>query len=120
MRWAVGGSAVVLAAATLSACGGPAVDASCDLEGVTQEVEHVLHESSLHLEEVTELACTSDWSVVRISASEEGKKKLVPQEFIFKHEDIGLVFKAPETVCGNENEARQVPEALAEMACPAN
>lgn len=52
---------------TLTACsGGAGVDASCDVAGVTDEVEHILSDSDAELGETLSLTCAEDWSVATV------------------------------------------------------
>jgi hypothetical protein len=105
-----------IVAAMTSGCGGSSVDSACDVAGVTDEVGHILEESLLSLQEVNELACSGDWIAARITESGDGAAA-TPSLFIFQATEVGLILKAPETVCGSASEPRLIPEELVGIAC---
>jgi hypothetical protein len=106
------------AAATVlvAGCGGPAVDSSCDVDGVSHEVEHIVSESRLEMTSLDSLACAGGWSLARATVSGEGQSP-TSTTFLFKKEGTGLVLKAPEIACGNDPGMEVVAEELKADAC---
>lgn len=107
---------VALAALFLSACSGSGVDASCDVEGVSHEVEHILDESKLELTSLGSLKCAGTWAFARATVSGEGQS---PQEqtFLFKKTETGWFLKAPEIACGGDPGMEVVADELHDDVC---
>jgi hypothetical protein len=106
--------AAAAAAALASGCSGPAVDSSCDVAGLTAEVEHMVGESRLSLEAIDSLQCSGDWALAEATVSGD-PADAGPTRFLLQRTEVGWVLKAPETVCGTQPAI--LPDALAGAAC---
>ena len=107
--------AVVPAAALLVGCGGPTVDASCDVDGVTHEVEHILSEAGAELGGLDSLTCDSDWAFTTttiVSGTEEST-----DSFLLRGTDVGWILTSPEEAC-SPGTPFAIPENLRSTACP--
>lgn len=107
---------MALAALCLSACSGSGVDASCDVDGVSHEVEHILDESKLQLTSLETLRCSGTWAFARATVSGEGQSPQA-ETFLFKKNETGWFLKAPEIACGNDPGMEVVSEELRADAC---
>ena len=102
-------------AAVLTGCGGPSVDASCDVDGITHEVEHILSEAGAELGSLDSLTCDSDWAVATttiVTGSEEST-----DSFLLRGTDMGWILTSPEEAC-SPGTPFAVPENLRSTACP--
>jgi hypothetical protein len=110
-------AAALAIASVVSGCGGPAVDASCDVEGVTHDVEHMVEEAGLVADSVDALRCSGDWSVAEVTVSGPGADP-VEETFIFLRTEAGWVLKAPELACDDAAGLETLPADLRDGACP--
>jgi hypothetical protein len=106
----------VLAGALTTACSGSAVDASCDVDGITHEVEHILSEAGAELDGLESLACDSDWAYTstRVLTGEQA----TTDSFLLRSTGDGWILTSPEEAC-SPGTPFAIPEALRETACPA-
>jgi hypothetical protein len=107
--------AAVPMAAVLSACGGPSVDASCDVDGITHEVEHILSEAGAELGALSSLSCDSDWAFTTttiVTGTEESS-----DSFLLRGTDMGWILTSPEEAC-SPGTPFAIPENLRSTACP--
>jgi hypothetical protein len=111
---AVAGAAVAL----VSGCSASAVDSSCDVAGISQEVEHMVGESHLEMAALDTLQCSGAWALAKATVAGTGQS---PQTltFVFKRSDSGWFLKAPEIVCGRDPGMETVAEELKADACAA-
>ena len=109
--------ALALVVLPVAGCGGPSVDSACDVAGITDSVEHMVGEAGMTVDTVEELRCSGDWSVVRVSVSEEGADTTTEERFIFASTPLGWVLKAPEIVCGADAAGGTLPSELTELGC---
>ncbi len=107
-------TAVVL---VVSGCSGPQVDASCDVEGVTHDVEHMVEEAGLTSDSVDALQCSGDWAVAEVTVSGPTTEPSA-EVFVFQRSEFGWILKAPELVCGADPGLESVPDDLRDSACP--
>ncbi len=92
-------SAATVAAFTLTGCGGSAVDASCDLDGITDEVGHMLEEAYLTVTEVTSVRCSGAWATATVQAEDEQGAPST-EEFLFEQVDgVGWVMRSAPDAC---------------------
>lgn len=106
-----------LLAAPLAACSsGPSVDASCDVDGITHEIEHILSEAGAELGGLESLACDSDWAYTstRVLTGEQE----TTDSFLLRGTDMGWILTSPEEAC-SPGTPFAIPDALREAACPA-
>ena len=99
----------------MAACSGPTVNASCDVEGVTAEVEHMVGESELAVKSLDALDCSGDWAVAQVTVTGKAEDKAT---FIFRRSEAGWIMKSPETACGADSSLEPIPSALTDVACP--
>lgn len=105
-----------LVAWPLSACSAPSAGVPCDVEAVTDEVEHVVAESGQEVTAVDEITCSGDWAVAVADvagASASG----APQTFILRRGEVGWVLKSAATAC--EPGANAIPADLGARVCAA-
>jgi hypothetical protein len=110
-------AAAVTFASVVTGCAGPSVDASCDVEGVTHDVEHMVEEAGLVADSIDELRCSGDWSVTTVTVSGPTSEP-VEERFIFLRTDAGWVLKAPEVACDDSAGLETLPADLRAGACP--
>ncbi len=106
-----------LLVAPLAACSsGPAVDASCDVDGITHEIEHILSEAGAELAGLESVACDSNWSYTstRVLTGEQE----TTDSFLLRGTDMGWILTSPEEAC-SPGTPFAIPEALRPTACPA-
>ena len=108
--------AAVPLAAVLTACGGASVDASCDVDGITHEVEHILSEAGAELGSLDSLACDSDWAFTATTIVTDGTEST--DSFLLRGTDMGWILTSPEEAC-SPGTPFPIPEALRATACPA-
>jgi hypothetical protein len=113
MQGLVAGTLLVLVSAGCSSSG---VDASCDVDGVSHEVEHILDESKLQLTSLETLRCSGTWAFARATVAREGQSPQA-ETFLFKKTEAGWFLKAPEIACGNDPGLEVVSEELRADAC---
>lgn len=102
-------------AGLLSGCGGPSVDASCDVDGITHEVEHILSEAGAELGSLDSLTCDSDWAFTTttiVTGTEEST-----DAFLLRGTDMGWILTSPEEAC-SPGTPFAIPENLRSTACP--
>lgn len=109
-------TAILPIAALLTACSGSSVDATCDVEGVTDEVGHMVQESSMTMDSLDDLQCSGDWAFARTTVS-GGADGSTSATFLFERTEAGWILKAPELVCGNDAEVATIPADLVDAAC---
>lgn len=106
-----------LLVAPLAACsGGPSVDASCDVDGITHEIEHILSEAGAELGGLESLACDSDWAYTSTQVLTGDQE--TTDSFLLRGTDMGWILTSPEEAC-SPGTPFAIPEALRETACPA-
>lgn len=106
-----------LLVAPLAACSsGPSVDASCDVDGITHEIEHILSEAGAELGGLNSLACDSDWAYTSTQVL-TGEQETT-DSFLLRGTDMGWILTSPEEAC-SPGTPFAIPEALRETACPA-
>lgn len=109
---------LLLVGTVTAACStGPSVDAACDVDGVTEEVEHMVGEASMTLESIQTLQCSGEWAVAQVTVR-GAVSEPEPAMFVFQGSDACWILKAPELVCGGGADAATIPADLAEVACP--
>jgi hypothetical protein len=104
--------------ASLTGCSGTAIDSSCDVEAITDEVEHMVGESHLSLTSLDSLACSGSWALARATVSGDGQSAQ-PSTFLFEKSDSGWFLRSPEIACGGDPGLPSVPEDLRGDACTA-
>jgi hypothetical protein len=108
----VAGALVMLVAG----CSGSAVDSSCDVTGISSEVEHMVGESGLELSSLDALSCSGAWALSRATVTGPGQSEQV-STFLFKKTESGWFLKDPAIACGGDPGMDTVAEALREDAC---
>lgn len=107
--------ALPLMAAALTACGSEeSVDASCDVDGVTHEIEHILSEADAQLGEITTLSCADDWAYATVQVVEPAGER--GESFLLRGSDMGWILSSPMDAC-IEGGPITIPDALREAAC---
>lgn len=105
-----------LLVASLTGCSsGPSVDASCDVDGITHEIEHILSEAGAELGGLTSLACDSDWAYTSTQVLTGDQE--TTDSFLLRGTDMGWILTSPEEAC-SPGTPFAIPEALRETACP--
>jgi hypothetical protein len=100
----------------VAGCSGSSIDSSCDVDGITQEIEHMVGESQLELTSLDSLRCSGSWAWARASVSGSG---MASEEsgFLFAQTEAGWSLKSPEIACGADPGLATVPEELKADAC---
>lgn len=109
--------AIFIAAGPLTACGsGPEIDASCDVAGVTDEIEHILSDSNAALGEVLSISCADDWSVSTVVVqAPEGDTE---ETFVLRGMDGDWILTSSMEAC-DEAGPLTAPESIrAELCSP--
>lgn len=110
-------TALVVLALGTGCSAGPAVDASCDVDGVTKDVEHMLEEANLTADAIDGLQCSGDWAVAQVTVG--GSDADPPQQtFVFQSTEFGWILKAPELACDTAAGLETIPDDLRDAACP--
>ncbi len=109
---------MVAAATLVSGCSGTSVDASCDVEGVTHEVEHILDEAQLTVDSFDTLQCSGDWAVAQVAVSGTDTAP-AQQTIVFQQSEFGWILKTPEIACVAEEGLESIPDELRALACSA-
>jgi hypothetical protein len=94
------------------------VDAACDVEGISHEIEHMVGESSLQLASLDALKCSGAWAVAKATVSGGGQGDET-STFLFEKTESGWFLKSPEIACGGDPGMETVAEALRQDACSA-
>lgn len=116
MRLTIIVPALAMAASALTACGGGAgVDASCDVAGVTDEVEHILSDSDAELGETRSLTCAEGWSVATVVVKAPAGD--TEETFVFRGLEGDWVLTSAIEAC-DEGGPLAAPEALRADLCP--
>lgn len=116
IRWTWGAPAVLLVP-LLAGCGGASVDASCDVEGVSHEIEHILSEAGASMGGYVSLTCADDWSAATVTVEADGSAER-EESFLLRGTDLGWILTSPEEAC-SPGTPFAIPETLRESACPA-
>ena len=112
---AVPGLAIV-ATSILTACsGGTGIDASCDVAGVTDEIEHILSDSDAALGETLSLSCAEDWSVATVMV--EAPAGDTEETFVFRGLEGEWVLTSSVEACDAAGPLA-APESLRSELCP--
>lgn len=99
----------------LTACSsGGGVDASCDVAGVTDEVEHILSDSDSELGETLSLTCAEDWSVATVVVRAPAGD--TDETFVFRGFEGDWVLTSAIEAC-DEGGPLAAPEALRADLC---
>ncbi len=107
--------ALAPAAALLTACGGDArIDASCDVAGVTDEIEHILSDSDAGLGETRSLTCVEGWSVATVMVQAPDVE--TEETFVFRGLEGDWVLTSAIEAC-DEAGPLAAPEALRADLC---
>ena len=93
----------------------PALEADCDVDGISEAAHHLLEEGGLTMGDVQDLRCDGDWSVITVGQSGDGATEPTTT-LVFRQSEFGWVLKAPETACIDGPDG--LPANLAELACP--
>ena len=109
--------------ATLTGCSsssdaagsGPALEADCDVDGISDATHHLLEEGGLTMGDVQDLRCDGDWSVITVAQLGDGATESTAT-LVFRQTEFGWVLKAPETACIDGPDG--LPVELAAVACP--
>ena len=112
----------VVALVTLTGCSSssdaagasPALEADCDVDGISDAAHHLLEEGGLTMGDVKDLRCDGGWSVITVGQSGSGASSDTAT-FIFRQTEFDWVMKAPEVVCVDGPDG--LPADLAAMAC---
>lgn len=117
MRSSVGLVApLALVGMSLTGCGGSAVDASCPVDELTHEVEHMVAESYLTVDSVDELKCSGDWATVTATLS--GDAAGARSDTLLFRKGGGIwVLKSPELVCDPAADEEAITGDLAADVC---
>jgi len=108
-------TALPLALAGLSACGSSStVDASCDVAGVTDEIEHILSEADGELGAIESIRCEEDWAYATVTVVEPTRE--VSESFLLRGTDMGWILSSTADACV-EGGPISIPEALRDAAC---
>ena len=107
---------LVIAAGLMVGCSGSAVDASCDVEGVTHDVEHMVEEANLTADSIDGLQCSGDWAVAQVTVS-GGEGEPAAEVFVFQQTEFGWILKAPEVACDTAPGLESIPDGLRDVAC---
>jgi len=114
---AVGWLACAAVAVSLAGCGGGStVDASCDVDGVSHEIEHILSEADAELGTLTSLSCADDWAHATVQVVEPTGERA--ESFLLRGSDMGWILSSPMDACV-EGGPIAIPEALRDVACAA-
>lgn len=100
--------------AALAACGGESVDASCDVDGITHEVEHILSEAGAELGSLDSLTCDADWAFTTTTIVTNGQESA--DSFLLRGTDMGWILTSPEEAC-SPGTPFAIPEGLRATAC---
>lgn len=107
--------ALPLVLAGVSACSsGSAVDASCDVDGVTDEIEHILSEADGELGAIESIRCDEGWAYATVTVVEPTRE--VSESFLLRGTDMGWILSSTADACV-EGGPISIPEALREVAC---
>ena len=99
----------------MTGCSGKSVDSACDVQGITDEVAHMVEESALSLDSLDSLACSGDWAVAEVSIGGGGTGS-ERNTFILHNAGSGWILKAPEIACIGDIR-NTIPDDLVELAC---
>lgn len=106
----------LVGSSSLVACGGGAgVDASCDVAGVTDEVEHILSDSDAELGETLSLTCAEDWSVATVVVQAPAGD--TEETFVFRGLEGDWVLTSAIEAC-DEAGPLAAPESVRTDLCP--
>jgi len=106
---------LALAAGTLTACSSAAnVDASCDVAGVTDEVEHILSDSDAELGETLSLTCAEGWSVATVVVKAPDAK--TEETFVFRGLEGDWVLTSAIEAC-DEGGPLAAPRSIRDSIC---
>ena len=116
-------SVAVVALVALTGCSsssdaagaGPALEADCDVDGISDAAHHLVEEGGLTMGDVQDLRCDGDWSVITVGQSGDGATEPTTT-LVFRRSEFGWVLKAPETACIAGPDG--LPADLAALACP--
>jgi len=109
-------AALVTVAGLMAGCSGSSVDASCDVEGVTHDVEHMVEEANLTADSIDRLQCSGDWAVAEVTVSGPDSDP-VSESFVFQRSDAGWILKAPEVACDTAAGLESIPDDLRAGTC---
>ena len=105
----------LLLASALTGCGGSSVDATCDVAGVTDEVEHILMDADGELGEVTSLTCTDGSAYATATVVNDRGETEDP--FLLRGSDMGWILTSEIEAC-SEGSPLAIAEELRDIACP--
>lgn len=111
-------SLTILGAGLLTACssGGSGIDASCDVAGVTDEVEHIISDSDAEMGETVSLTCAEGWSAATVVVV--SPEATTEETFIFRGMDGDWVLTSLVEAC-DEGGPLAAPEAARALFCAA-
>ena len=111
-RWWVLGGGLVLALSTVSGCSDSSIDSACEVDALTDEVEHILGEAQLTVASVDAIECSGPWAIVDVTVSGTDGST---ETFVLRKVDQSWVLKAPEVACVEGSD--RIPEPLAGEVC---
>ena len=116
MRLSIPVMALGLVGASLAGCSGGGVDASCPVDDLTHEVEHIVEEALLTVDSVDELRCAGDWAVITVTLSGDSETART-DTLLFRSANDMWVLKTPELVCDPAAGDEAITGELADEVC---
>ena len=115
MRLTIGLTALLLAI-PLAGCSDDAVDASCDVDGLTHEAEHMVGEAGLTVSATEELSCDGDWATVLVGVTDDLGQESTERFVFARVDEVGWVMKSAADACAGDG-AGFLPAGLRDQAC---
>lgn len=114
--WAV--PCIALLGLGLAGCGSSSsVDASCDVDGVNEEIAHIVSESGATIGAVESMRCEEGWAYATVTVVEPAGE--ASQVFLLRGTDLGWILTSPADSCVAESPIA-LPDALREDVCVSN
>lgn len=104
----------LIVGAGLTGCSAAGVDATCDVEGVSDEVHHILSDSDGEMGDLLTLNCADDWAVASVNVTRASGEQA--ESFVFRGSDIGWILTSPVDACATEGPLA-APAALRDEVC---
>ena len=116
MRHLIPVAVLGLGSLSLVGCSSGGVDASCAVDDVTHEVEHIVEEAFLTVDSVDELRCSGDWAVISVTLSGEGDGPR-SETLLFRLANDMWILKSAELVCDPAAGDEAITGDLADEVC---
>jgi len=104
----------LIVGAGLTGCSAAGVDATCDVDGVTDEVHHILSDSDGEMGDLLTLNCADDWAVASVAVTRASGDQA--ESFVFRGSDIGWILTSPVDACAADGPLA-APAALQDEVC---